>query len=135
MTEILLALILAVLLFGSGAVLGGLGWLLAVVGAIIVLVMLCRWIGDGLEALKVEFEDQKQKGTLYSSVLGFVGFVGNCAVAGLAYLLAERGGQNRLDFEQVPLWWVPIVLFGLSFPLGWLEKAVRRRAAAKKGSS
>jgi hypothetical protein len=42
MSEILLALILAILLFGSGAVLGGLGWLLAAVGAIMVLVMLCR---------------------------------------------------------------------------------------------
>jgi hypothetical protein len=135
MSEILLALILAILLFGSGAVLGGLGWLLAAVGAIMVLVMLCRWIGDGLEALKVEFEGQKQNGTLYSSVLGFIGFVGNCAVAVLAYLLAEPGGQDRLDFEQVPLWWLPIVLFGLSFPLGWLEKVVRHRAAAKTGSS
>jgi hypothetical protein len=132
MTPILLALILAVLLFGGAAVLSGLGWLAAIVVAMIVVVVICRWIGDGLEALGVEFEAQKQNGTHLSSVLYFIAAVGNFAVFGIAYLLKEPREPMGHALEQLPLWWMPITLFALSFPLGWLEKSLRRRAAAKK---
>ncbi len=119
---ILLALILAVLLFGSGAILSGMGWLLAAVVAIgivwlvaVLVVRATRGVGD---ALKTE----REAGNFYTALIAFIGMFGNFAVCGVAFLTKGEHEPFKHALGEIPLFWLPVALLLSSIPLSWIER-------------
>ena len=124
---ILLALILAVLLFGSGAILSGIGWLLAAVVAIgivwlvaVLVVRATRGVGDALKA-------DREAGNYYSSLIGYIGMFGNFAVCGVAFLTKGEHEPFKHALGDIPLFWLPVALLLSSIPLSWIEKTFAAR--------
>lgn len=110
---VLLALILAVMLFGRDAVLPWM-WVVAallVVAFVVWLVWRFGVFAYGDEVRKHLDETREKGGSVPLAIIGWVGAAGNVVVIIWAGILALNGVPFRDAFFQVPLFWLPIVTF------------------------
>ena len=123
---ILLAGILAVLLFGREAILGsmeGVFWLGLVIGVPVLLiwglVAFTRYLKDEVRDYREEVRRDRAKGRpwLYLFVL-WPGLIANCLVFGVAAYRYFDGSCQYFKgdcIQTIPYWWLPITVFAVSF--------------------
>jgi amino acid permease len=128
---ILLGLILTVLLFGKGAVLTGLAWILgaaASIGAIwLAIVIVRRTIrvaGRIVRELGKDFQTQRKAGYWLSTPLMVAALPGSMIVLAAAYLIQGDGETFKQAPHHIPLWWLPVVLIMIGWPLRFVEAGV-----------
>jgi hypothetical protein len=132
---ILLAGILFVLLFGREAVISVLGnalWISTAIGAVIGIVLIIlaaiRYTRQEARLYREEVRRDREEGRpwLYTFI-AWPGAIGNFAVFGFAafsYFDHECRALKGDCLEQIPFWWLPVLLLLISMPIMWLEKVV-----------
>src|SRR5262249_40932023 len=133
---ILLAGILAVLLFGREATLGSiqtLFWVGLVLGIVTLLVLgtlsFIRSIGREAKSYREEVRRDREEGRPWlHTFIAWPGFIGNFLVLGVAgyWRYVEESCRTFTGdcLEQIPYWWLPVTLLLVSVPISWLERVI-----------
>jgi hypothetical protein len=135
---ILLAGILFVLLLGREPAieaLGSVSWIMLVIGTVVAIIWMIiaaiRYVRREAIVYSEEVRRDRDEGRpwLHTFIL-WPAAIGNFAVVGFAafrYFDHECRRFTGDCLEQIPLWWVPVLLLLLSMIVEWLEKLFLRR--------
>ncbi|GEO18169.1 hypothetical protein [Microvirga aerophila] len=121
----LLAAILCVMLFGSAAVLSGIGTLMTI-GAVLSVGCFIIWgIARLFGAMRTEVATARtdRQPWLHFFLL-WPGIIGNVVVLGLAAMIWMDSSVRFKDaIQTVPYWWVPVAMMFTSLVVGLMERA------------
>lgn len=123
---VILALILAVMLFGADTVKGGIGLVGAIAACLLVITCAFKIVGAGVDFVRKEVAENKRQGAPWRALyLIYPAIIANILVGALAVVNADwsQSGAFRTSLEAIPYWWLPITLMFVGWFLEWLENA------------